>query len=113
MADAIDTNSDVLARLVTTEQGKPLALAHFEVGFLTFWLRETARMDLPEIVNQDDGERLSVTRRIPLGVVAAITPWNYPIGQNAPLPLPRNRSRGGQTRRGCNTNRAGGLCLRR
>ena len=83
MADAIDANVETLARLVTAEQGKPLALARFEVGFLTLWLRESARMELPEIVNQDDGERRSVTRRIPLGVVAAILPWNYPIGQNA------------------------------
>jgi acyl-CoA reductase-like NAD-dependent aldehyde dehydrogenase len=83
IADAIDANVDVLARLVTAEQGKPLALAQFEVGFLTLWLRESARLEIPEIVNQDDGERRSVTRRIPLGVVAAILPWNYPIGQNA------------------------------
>ena len=83
MADAIDANIELLARLVTAEQGKPLAIAQGEVGGLSYWLRETARMELPEIVNQDDHERLSVTRRIPLGVVAAITPWNYPIGQNS------------------------------
>jgi acyl-CoA reductase-like NAD-dependent aldehyde dehydrogenase len=68
---------------VTAEQGKPLAVARGEVGFLTYWLRETARMELPETVNQDDAERFSVTRRIPVGVVAAITPWNYPLGQTS------------------------------
>ena len=83
MADAIDANIEELARLVTAEQGKPLAIAQGEVGLFSFWLRETARIEIPETINQDDGERLSVTRRIPLGVVAAITPWNYPIGQNS------------------------------
>jgi uncharacterized protein GlcG (DUF336 family) len=38
-------------------------------------------MTLPETVNEDSDERLSITRYVPLGVVAAITPWNYPIGQ--------------------------------
>ena len=83
MADAIDAKTEVLARLLTAEQGKPLALARFEVGLLSRWLRETARLEIPETINQDDGERLSVTRRIPLGVVAAIIPWNYPLGQNS------------------------------
>ena len=64
MADVIDANIDVLARLVTAEQGKPLALAQFEVGFLTLWLRESARLEIPEIVNQDDEERRSITRRV-------------------------------------------------
>ncbi|MCE0540672.1 aldehyde dehydrogenase family protein [Kineosporia rhizophila] len=81
MADAIDDSAGELAELVTAEQGKPLPLALAEVAGLSLWLRRTAPLDLPETVNQDDAERLSVTRRLPLGVVAAITPWNYPLGQ--------------------------------
>lgn len=81
MADAVDAHTEVLATLVTAEQGKPIEVARTEVLGLSYWLRATAALDLPETVNQDDAERLSVTRRIPLGVVAAITPWNYPLGQ--------------------------------
>ena len=81
MADVVDANLPTLARLVTTEQGKPLPVAEAEVAGLSYWLRETATMELPEEVNQDDGERRSITRHVPLGVVAVITPWNYPIGQ--------------------------------
>ncbi|MFF1818177.1 aldehyde dehydrogenase family protein [Kribbella sp. NPDC058245] len=81
MADAVDANTEVLAGLITAEQGKPIAVARTEVFGLGYWLRETAALELPETVNQDDAERLSITRRVPLGVVAAITPWNYPLGQ--------------------------------
>ncbi|GAA1657827.1 aldehyde dehydrogenase family protein [Actinoplanes couchii] len=81
IADVVEANTGELARLVTREQGKPLPVAVAEVAGLAYWLRETATLDLPETVNQDDGERLSITRHVPLGVVAAITPWNYPIGQ--------------------------------
>ncbi|MFI6079690.1 aldehyde dehydrogenase family protein [Streptomyces sp. NPDC051217] len=81
MAETVDAHADELAALVTLEQGKPRALAAAEVAGLSHWLRETATLDIPETVNQDDDERLSITRHVPLGVVAAITPWNYPIGQ--------------------------------
>ncbi|MFD4668898.1 aldehyde dehydrogenase family protein [Lentzea sp. NPDC058450] len=81
IADVVDAHVDELARLVVGEQGKPLALAVGEVGGLAHWLRETATLGLPVTVNQDDAERRSVTTHVPLGVVAAITPWNYPLGQ--------------------------------
>jgi acyl-CoA reductase-like NAD-dependent aldehyde dehydrogenase len=81
IADTIDANMNDLALLVTAEQGKPLPLAVEEVEVLSYWLRETAKLELPTTVNQDDDERRSVTQHIPMGVVAAITPWNYPIGQ--------------------------------
>ncbi|MFI6761030.1 aldehyde dehydrogenase family protein [Micromonospora sp. NPDC050417] len=81
MADVVDAHVVELGRLVTAEQGKTLAVATAEVAGLSYWLRETAALTLPEVVNEDSAERLSVTRRVPLGVVAAITPWNYPMGQ--------------------------------
>ena len=81
MADAVDVHGPELAELITLEQGKPGPVAVSEVAGLSYWLRETARLEVRETVNQDDAERLSVTRHLPLGVVAAITPWNYPIGQ--------------------------------
>ncbi|WP_203841965.1 aldehyde dehydrogenase family protein [Winogradskya humida] len=81
IADVIDANVAELARLVTLEQGKPESVATEEVAGLSYWLRETAKLDLPVTVNQDDDERRSVTEHVPMGVVAAITPWNYPLGQ--------------------------------
>ncbi|MFD8621121.1 aldehyde dehydrogenase family protein [Streptomyces sp. DSS69] len=83
MADTIEVHAEELAELITLEQGKPRALAAGEVGGVSYWLRQTALLDLPETVNQDDGTRLSVTWRAPIGVVAALTPWNYPLGQTS------------------------------
>ncbi|MEU0475974.1 aldehyde dehydrogenase family protein [Streptomyces olivaceus] len=83
MADTIEVHAEELAELISLEQGKPHALAAGEVGGVSYWLRQTALLDLPETVNQDDSTRLSVTRRAPIGVVAALTPWNYPLGQTS------------------------------
>lgn len=43
------------------------------------WLLETAKLDLPEEIMEDNATRKVVTRYTPLGVVAAIVPWNFPI----------------------------------
>ena len=79
IADVIEANIDELKRLLTTEQGKPYAEAEWEVGGSALWFRGTAALDLPETVNEDTEERYSVTRRVPIGVVGAIAPWNFPI----------------------------------
>lgn len=81
MAETLDANVELLATLITAEQGKPLSQARMEVQGAAWWARETAKMTLPETRNEDSATRLSITRHVPLGVVAAITPWNYPIGQ--------------------------------
>jgi acyl-CoA reductase-like NAD-dependent aldehyde dehydrogenase len=68
-----------LGRLLTQEQGKPLQKAVGELHGAAVWFDYTAGLDLPvEVVQDDDDARVEVHRR-PLGVVAAITPWNYPI----------------------------------
>ena len=71
-----------LATLMTLEQGKPLAEARGEVryaaGYIR-WFAEEARRAYGEIVpSHDIGHRLSVQRE-PVGVCAAITPWNFPL----------------------------------
>ncbi|WST82594.1 aldehyde dehydrogenase family protein (plasmid) [Streptomyces sp. NBC_01136] len=81
MADTIEAHTELLADLVTQEQGKPRPVARAEVAGLAYWLRATADIPLADTVNQDDQERRSITRHVSLGVVAAITPWNYPLGQ--------------------------------
>jgi acyl-CoA reductase-like NAD-dependent aldehyde dehydrogenase len=79
VADEMEARIDELSRLLTAEQGKPLDKAVEEIGGSAFILRALASLDLPErTVQEDDGGRF-VEQRYPLGVVAAITPWNFPI----------------------------------
>ncbi len=68
-----------LARMLTQEQGKPLDKASQEVMGTAFWCQYTSTLDLPVEVVQDNAQSHIEVRRRPLGVVAAITPWNYPI----------------------------------
>jgi acyl-CoA reductase-like NAD-dependent aldehyde dehydrogenase len=78
-ADAVDDATAELAALVTAEQGKPLNDAAMEVEQVALWLRYYADMEQPvEVVRDDDTGYAEVHRR-PLGVVAAITPWNFPL----------------------------------
>ena len=65
--------------MLTAEQGKPLADAAVEVirlGDLVPVLRQPR--DPAQVIQDDDAAYVEVARR-PLGVVAAITPWNYPL----------------------------------
>ncbi len=79
IADALAARSNEFARLLTEEQGKPLAHAAGEMGGAVAMIRAFAAMDLPStVLREDDRERI-VQLRVPLGVVAAITPWNFPM----------------------------------
>ena len=79
MADVLLASSDILAPVLTAEQGKPLADAGIEVFASAIWCQYFAALDTPAQVIQDDGEaRVEVVRR-PIGVVGAITPWNFPL----------------------------------
>ncbi|HWH25990.1 MAG TPA: aldehyde dehydrogenase family protein [Pseudolysinimonas sp.] len=80
-ADAVDANAEALAELLSREQGKPLngPNARFEVGACSAWLRTTASFELePETIVDEDGTLAQLFYR-PLGVVAAIGPWNWPM----------------------------------
>jgi acyl-CoA reductase-like NAD-dependent aldehyde dehydrogenase len=78
-ADVIASHVDELARLVTMEQGKTLVNATREVNGAAARFRYTAGLEIPtDIVHDQDAVRVEVGRR-PYGVVAAITPWNYPV----------------------------------
>ena len=81
MAAAIEANSEELAQLLTREQGKPLGGlgSRFEIGGAVAWTRHTAELTLPIEVLQDTPEGRVELHRKPLGVVAAITPWNWPV----------------------------------
>jgi len=79
MGDAILANVDELKRLLTSEQGKPHHEAEGEVIGAGYWLKGAASLDLPREVVEDSAERRVETRRVPLGVVGAIAPWNFPL----------------------------------
>lgn len=72
-------HSDELMRLLTAEQGKPHADAQAEILGAAYWCEAVAGLELPIVVNEQGEERRSETRRVPLGVVGGIVPWNYPV----------------------------------
>jgi aldehyde dehydrogenase (NAD+) len=80
MAGVLEANIEQLSAILTAEQGKTLRDAAVEIGGAAYWLKETAKLELPESTNDSSEEHQSVTRHIPLGVIGAIAPWNYPIG---------------------------------
>jgi acyl-CoA reductase-like NAD-dependent aldehyde dehydrogenase len=79
LADALAAGQDEFARLLTLEQGKPLPEAHWEIDFTIDVIRHYATLDLPNEILKEDARRKVVLQRIPLGVVAAIVPWNFPM----------------------------------
>lgn len=82
IADAIEANTEALAQLLSREQGKPLKNgpnALFEVGGCVAWTRVPAGTPLPVETVVDDGETYAEQHYRPLGVVGAITPWNWPM----------------------------------
>ena len=79
MAEAIEANTNELARLLTSEQGKPLADATGEVMGMAGFFRYLGSLELPMRVIENSGDRRVEAYRRPLGVVGAIIPWNYPL----------------------------------
>lgn len=81
MAELIAKNSEKLAKLLTQEQGKSLKVlgSEFEVQIVHDWLLATAEMKLDNKVLEDSEERKAMLVRKPIGVVASITPWNWPL----------------------------------
>jgi acyl-CoA reductase-like NAD-dependent aldehyde dehydrogenase len=79
MAEALGGQVDAIGRLVCLEQGKPLAQATGEVKGAAQVLKLWAGEKLPRDVLRDDARARVTLVRKPLGPVAAITPWNYPV----------------------------------
>lgn len=78
-ASLIRDDASELARLICHEQGKPLALATGEVMGSARWFEYTADLALDDEVIADTDTLRQIVRRRPLGVVAGIGPWNYPL----------------------------------
>ncbi len=79
IADRVEAHADELGRILTQEQGKPLANATGEIRGTARRLRYFADQPLEiEILEATETRRVEL-HRMPLGVVAAIVPWNFPI----------------------------------
>ena len=80
--DLLMANQEDLGRIMTAEQGKPLAEANGEVAYgasFVEWYAEEAKRVNGETLPQFDNNRRLLVLRQPIGVCAAITPWNFPL----------------------------------
>ncbi|MDI1299508.1 NAD-dependent succinate-semialdehyde dehydrogenase [Methylotenera sp.] len=80
--DLIILHKEDLAQLLTAEQGKPLAEARGEVNYgasFIEWFAEEAKRVYGETIPAPMGDRRLLVLKQPIGVTAAITPWNFPI----------------------------------
>ncbi|NMM84584.1 succinate-semialdehyde dehydrogenase (NADP(+)) [Rhodococcus sp. SRB_17] len=80
--DLLMANQDDLGRIMTAEQGKPLAEAKGEVAYgasFVEWFAEEAKRVNGETLPQFDNNRRLMVLKAPIGVCAAITPWNFPL----------------------------------
>jgi len=79
IADAIAENAEELATAITLEQGKVLDFARMEVQFAEAFCRSLASHEFPVKVLEESETNRVEEHRNPLGVVAAIIPWNFPL----------------------------------
>jgi len=80
--NAILANADDLATIMTIEMGKPIRESRGEVGFganFIEWFAEEGKRAYGEIIPTHDMSKRLLVMKQPIGVVAAITPWNFPL----------------------------------
>ena len=78
----IHAHAEDLAQLITAEQGKPLAESRGEVGYgasFIEWFAEEGKRAYGSVIPSPLGDRMLLTLKQPIGVCAAITPWNFPL----------------------------------
>ena len=78
-ADVLAEHVDDLSRLFTREQGRPTDGARMEIEGGIAWLNALSNMAPPVHVTEDSATQWIETRYVPLGVVCAISPWNFPV----------------------------------
>lgn len=85
-ADLIEENKEDIATIVTEENGKPMAESRGEVDtaleYIRYYAEEGKRVYGRTVPSYKDDNRIVVTKQ-PIGVVAAITPWNFPVAMMA------------------------------
>ncbi|MGY8829401.1 MAG: NADP-dependent succinate-semialdehyde dehydrogenase [Pseudomonadales bacterium] len=75
------SNQEDLARIMTAEQGKPLAEARGEIAYAASfieWFAEEAKRAYGDVIPAHAGDKRILVQKEPVGVTAAITPWNFP-----------------------------------
>ncbi len=80
-ADLIDENKEDLAKIMTAEQGKPLTEARGEIGYANSfirWYAEEGKRVYGDVIPATNKDLRYVILKQPVGVCAAITPWNFP-----------------------------------
>jgi acyl-CoA reductase-like NAD-dependent aldehyde dehydrogenase len=78
-ANVMFASGETLGPILTREQGKPLAQANIECLGAGVWFQYFADLEVPREIVQDDENAYAEVVRKPVGVVAAITPWNFPL----------------------------------
>ena len=78
-AEALAKVTPEMARLFTREQGRPVDFATMEVSGSVDWMKAVSQFRPPVHVFEDSAEQFVETKYVPLGVVCAIAPWNFPI----------------------------------
>jgi acyl-CoA reductase-like NAD-dependent aldehyde dehydrogenase len=79
IADGLLSRLEELAQLLTSEQGRPIAQARDEIGGCAYLLQALAALETSnKVLKESDTEKVYL-HRTPLGVVAAIMPWNFPL----------------------------------
>ncbi|MER6085457.1 aldehyde dehydrogenase family protein [Streptomyces sp. NPDC001833] len=81
LAGILREHREELAALLTAEQGKPLEQARGEIAAAAAWCEGTAALDFPEEELREDATHRVRIRRVSLGPVAGIVPWNFPVAQ--------------------------------
>jgi succinate-semialdehyde dehydrogenase/glutarate-semialdehyde dehydrogenase len=80
-AELIDKNKDDLATLMTLEQGKPISESRGEIDYANAfikWFAEEARRVYGDVIPSNKAGQHLIVIKQPIGVVAAVTPWNFP-----------------------------------
>ncbi|KAI1841071.1 hypothetical protein JX266_012729 [Neoarthrinium moseri] len=78
-ADAIEANRREIERLDTLESGKTISLSGVELTMTIAWLRTFATMEIKDELLDENDERTIYSTFPPIGVCAAIVPWNWPV----------------------------------
>src|SRR2546423_4449424 len=82
IANELERRREEIARLITLENGKPLAQSQGEVGMSEdhlHWFAEEARRAYGRIIPNQIEDKRHLVVKTPLGVVGAISPWNFPL----------------------------------
>lgn len=77
--EVLAAHADDLARLFTREQGRPVDAAKQEIQGAAQWLQAVSMMTPPVHVSEDSDAQRIETHYVPLGVICAIAPWNFPV----------------------------------